>query len=1130
MVRESDLDRARARMVDTAPHHNVGHGTTLRQRDESPRSKLPELNLVTNFTPPTMRAKVPGINTKGKQHSRQESLQMRRNMSKGVRNRDGMKGPIGSLRRADSKLLELSPSDATLLIGLSIPSADFFETRKHPQGLDAMVSSLSVPKSDHDKNEPLTPEIVITPAQLEELWPASRNQHEVRSRRRVASSVYSQATHTPPTDSKVVGRPPMPTIPSQSLVPGSQLSSDVYKPEQRKSRVESWGTEIDEDASPEIPSRARAYSDDSQLYMLKRSSGDTIATRHRSKGWWNQVLSPFLDRSNTVMTKNTVEGENRFFGNSDMKVPFTMSPESMGHHKLPIDHDRNTRNSGRTSNWTDMSDWEADRRTMDNTHELHVQRARDGKGGYPSIGKVVSPEFEPVAGFGLASEYYEACWHEENSPTLFFKCENHDCSRSRSTNQQLVLENDDTRGMKGAPEIITKDTEESFRQTPSNRFSTTFTKTQASKRRPLSDTTEIEEDHDSSPEVPDTTPEVQEARAAPVIRAHSPVATVRPANRGDFRSLDEVVIPQPKQNIAPSYQPPPSTLEKSHIAAVPPAQLRVRQADNGNSEAVTPGLQRAQSPRQALPMSQLSKGISPPPPRYTYNINQYDGRNGEASTREPVAAGNLFPPPPTKAWSKADEKRYTKEKKEDGRIAEGPRYSRSKARPDLQEEKSKKKKRRRCYCLLITGLLAMIALVLALCLTLIRKHTDIPVQSSWLNITGYPPIPTGISTIAQPDAVVGNRGCIQLATLWSCALPKEQQASIAPNDPDQPNFRIEIRFNNGSAPATNSGRTSKRVKRSGNAAAAGAVIRNSFLRIRDAFSDSLSTPSPAPPSQEDQAFLGNSTDSNAAPFDGEFTPFFMSFLSTAVPLPRLLKRQTTNPFPNLTNVIPSPSLNPDGTAAAATLLPFPSAQPLRLYNRGLASEHYGFYTYFDRSIFLKTNVLADSPAAALEGPDDQDGGAPENAATVRCTWVQTRFLVQIWTSLPAADSLLARPGTSTTASAPTATSSPSNTTLSATDFTRPGSFPYPVSITMDRHGGDINKKMVYCYAMDSSERIVGWQKKIILEDRGFGGQLVNPALGLFGNVSVSLAEGGPGGIDGGTGGCECQWRNWDGRA
>jgi hypothetical protein len=51
-----------------------------------------------------------------------------------------------------------------------------------------------------------------------------------------------------------------------------------------------------------------------------------------------------------------------------------------------------------------------------------------------------------------------------------------------------------------------------------------------------------------------------------------------------------------------------------------------------------------------------------------------------------------------------------------------------------------------------------------------------------------------------------------------------------------------------------------------------------------------------------------------------------------------------------------------------------------------------------------------------------------------------------------------------------------------------------------------------------------------LEDRGFGGTLVNPASGIFddldGSSGTSNSTTGYGGVDGGSGGCTCQWANW----
>lgn len=413
----------------------------------------------------------------------------------------------------------------------------------------------------------------------------------------------------------------------------------------------------------------------------------------------------------------------------------------------------------------------------------------------------------------------------------------------------------------------------------------------------------------------------------------------------------------------------------------------------------------------------------------------------------------------------------------------------------------RRKKRRwfiSCLCLL---LLAIVALVVALAVTLTRNHGSMPLQSQltqsqWLKLTGFPPIPTGILTVARPDVIRAVPGCVQPSTMWSCAVPKEQQLSVAPNDPDQPNLKLEIKFDNGSVPRT--------------------------------------SPSPVPPGLEDQTFLGNTTDNNTVPFEGERTPFHISFLSPTPLSSRMIRRDTaptstTDPFPDLTTLIPAPDVNSDGTAAAANLLPLPSGQPLRLYNRGLATEHYGFYSYYDRSIFLKSVApLNDSTVTLGNIPADENGGSTLEGAAVRCTWAQTRFLVQIWTNRAKTAQLVPQSGatTATAASTATASSASSASGSSASVFVRPGTFPYPITVTLDRHGGALDKKLIYCYGVDNRGRIIPSAKKIQLEDRSFGGALANPTDGPFGNVTVSSENGGPGGIDGGNGGCQCQWANW----
>ncbi|KAL5048400.1 hypothetical protein BDW71DRAFT_21229 [Aspergillus fruticulosus] len=436
--------------------------------------------------------------------------------------------------------------------------------------------------------------------------------------------------------------------------------------------------------------------------------------------------------------------------------------------------------------------------------------------------------------------------------------------------------------------------------------------------------------------------------------------------------------------------------------------------------------------------------------------------------------------------------------------------------------------RRRWYAVICLFFLAIVLGAILLAIFLTRKGDNTPVQSAWLNLTGYPPMPTGISTIAAPENMVQDSGCITPNSMWSCALPKEQQDANEPYAPNQPNFRVEIRFQNGTYDHST-------------------ALASRSIHRRSAYQ--LFNPNPDPPSTDEQAFLGQYTDKTSSPYAGEETPFYITVLSakylSSSPSSQLTKRDddtsttnNTSVFPDVTSLVPSPSRASDGTAAPATLYPLPSSQPIRLYNRGKKDEHYGFYTYFDKSIFL-------SSSTALTGlkennKNDTDGGSTKEDASVRCTWAQTRFLVQIWTrGNELGRSVFARSANSTTGTSANSTStSPSKSASSATDFTRPGSFPYPISITLDRHGGDVEKKNLYCYGLEENARYNTSAVKLQLEDRAWNGQIVNRAPGIFnlGSANSTTDEADQdqdkdkdyGGYDGGTGGCMCRWVNWVG--
>lgn len=432
------------------------------------------------------------------------------------------------------------------------------------------------------------------------------------------------------------------------------------------------------------------------------------------------------------------------------------------------------------------------------------------------------------------------------------------------------------------------------------------------------------------------------------------------------------------------------------------------------------------------------------------------------------------------------------------------------------------------------GILLMMLLSLILAMTVVQHHTDMPVTAAWLNLTDFPPLPTGIATVAQPNAK-SDSSCVDDENMWSCAMPKEQQDFIRPNAADQPNFRIEIRYSGkakGLRNSTTSGLTRRALRSSLYARSMGGGVRRDRIERRDGFTDIVNRASPAPPSKEDQAFLGNTTDKVDAPYAGEDTPFTISLLpltssSSPSPKPTLTKRSTPNNTTNPYTLFPKPHLSGNGTATPPLLYPLPVAQPLRLFNRGKQDEHYGFYTYFDRSLFLSlssTNNTADSVVASTNtgtggsvdnGAVNENGGAEAAVANALCTWTQTRFLVQLWTRAAGVSPSSTTPSTSA-----------GNNTATANAFTRPGSFPYAVTISLDRHGGDARKKAVFCLGLGEGGKVLEEQKALVDEDRGFGGVLLNGADGPFMGGEGAAFERGQGGVDGGSGGCSCRWSNW----
>ena len=85
------------------------------------------------------------------------------------------------------------------------------------------------------------------------------------------------------------------------------------------------------------------------------------------------------------------------------------------------------------------------------------------------------------------------------------------------------------------------------------------------------------------------------------------------------------------------------------------------------------------------------------------------------------------------------------------------------------------------------------------------------------------------------------------------------------------------------------------------------------------------------------------------------------------------------------------------------------------------------------------------------------------------------------------------------------------------NFTRPGTMPYPVTVTLDSHGGDPDQKATWAWPVDARQRIDASAPRLLFNDVGAAGTLIN---------SRARGDSSLGGFDGGSGGCRCEWVNF----
>ncbi|TGO91732.1 hypothetical protein BPOR_0020g00270 [Botrytis porri] len=1013
----------------------------------------------------------------------------------------------GSLRPAALKLEDdLSPNDRPIVIGISIPSARLAHHATTPQTSTSIASTM-MGSYGHETpigRELVTPSIVITPAHEISAWSPYSTASNV-SRARTLSTSFSVAS---PNDPFKEGAPPLPTIPAalaeeekrRVAVQHSYFSPDSnatteWDDEPDSTRVLSSCIIYEEDEHPIVVRSARAVNVPDNLKVDNHESIDTIAARTRS-GWWNYITSPFMTRSNTILYPEKKV--------SDIpEVPI-----------LTIAAARAQESKAERKSWEQLFS------------PLSIKRSNSN----------ASDAWWDVTPLGFRSE-------KQVSPGLVYKETRHPVKPSVATLPFVRSASGDVGDASLASAVDMTTTADSVHfasSTMPHDHSVISSSSQGGSILVNKDSSLLSS-NDSTKELGSHNPFVQYQNSN--IDLYNDSRMVKDTDLRDSGLKSRTLI----VNNATEPPPPPPPYTES------PKKVRKYRAYFPSSRESVPTLAPAPAPtvvQASAPASTLQYPISPGPisPESEQKmasqagiqlsdvpLSPARGRTNQ-STAYPGPARHTTPTilimteeyleqmadkAALKAAKKPESKRQRNEKEDSMASKLGGLFK--KCIPKNGRQGPEGRKRRRWYCCGTTALIVMVITIVALAATLTRKPKHVALPSQWLNLTGFPPIYAGLSTVAAPVNIVSNTGCVFPSTQWSCALPKEQQASVAPNLPNQPNFFLEIQWDNSSAAnATFANVTGNKnlPTRSlvGNPVSAGKFIRDLILRARQTVTFN---PLPPPPSYAEEAFLRDTTDgivsSNKA---GESTPFYISFLSTTsttLPTNSRVKRADSNNtdpdlFPNITTGIPAPSLNTDGTAAPANLLPYPIQQPIRLYDRGLPTEHYGFYTYFNRTIFLKSlSLLNDTNTSNGEVPDDQNGGALEGEANFRCTWGETRFLVQMWTRMN---------GTARLNNATSSTGA--STVIAGQDFSQPGSFPYPITITTDRHGGNPSKKLLYCYSMNDREGIIATSGVVNGENRAFGGKIINPAPSVFLNTSDSSL----GGFDGGTGGCSCAWSNF----
>ena len=1103
---------------------------------------------------------------------------------------------IKGLRPAPLELSnDVSPSDRAIPIGIAVPSAAL-SNHESPQSTAPYPHS--PPRSQHSQKygqEATTPTIVITPAKEDFESGLKSSPEEIRNDaiNRPTSSMYSRYTNgalrTTPPFKRTPPVPPLPLFASKSnasLRNGNALSVCTVFEEEEEGSV--------------VPSASW------QVNSKRRSSQSNVPTPRRSKGWWNVLTSPFSAKSAVFSLRSPAIAE------EDEDQPILSGASDLGQSQRSgvafrdraADEDElrsappppySAKPPCMKTAIPKRSDTAPGALDLGKADEVNIYRLPgDGAGAsyynsnrsFPSMIAAGAPDatrgMDDLSGF----DPRQSCYQEPRSSKSGTPID--DTSEMRDS----VFYRVPSQG-EAAPYYDPKRTFPSFVPhgeaigepgmedwTPrrsvardANDSSISGGDSEGLFQSPIdvNNTRELDEDDGRSPFHDSHAVKLDDCSRAPAgkgqIVERSPfdsghaaefegfTGTYGPTERGFFSTpseneFNDQSTPKPLttctygQGIQSPMSETTPIVENARTATFtrPPqfANGELREIDVASTRTQTPvpagpgaGLKNATMASRDMQETAYGSNMEPlsektPCPRATHTRN--DSYSLGISDNESERA--LFPP-----------QQSLSEKQSGISAVSNKRTAKAKTggRPCCQ----------RFLCLFaVIAALLIASLVVALVMFIPLRHDAQPVQAQWLNLTGFPPLPTGVATVVGPDTAKNVNGCVNPEQFWSCAVPPNQGESTSSSN--QPNFRFEIMFRNHMLPSNETeiepSNSTLSKRNLGHAARAGEVVR------RDFWTSSLFSSAPSPPSMDDQIFLGHTTENVSKPYNGEQTPFYISVMNASTVIPestsKLRKRDKgfKYPYPTTSSadsspsstassdgspkipqntssadaasapeIIPNPYLDADGESTAPQLYPFAYAQPLRLFNRGQDSEHYGFYTYYDRTIYVSSSSNSTSSSNSSTIGLDLTSNVPLKDASAVCTWSQTRMIVQIWTRKSGVTSLAA----STSTDIPAFQSS-------ANDMSAPGSFPYPVTITLDRHGGSASDKGVSCYKLDKDHRVIKGVRTWVAEDRSFGGTLVHPAAVPTNNgASISeRSDGSSRGIDGGSGGCTCQWQNW----